>query len=189
MDSFTMGPREVVTNGEFTSNIDSWTTISGSGSAAYTSAGNGRLRLNDSAAHQSIDTTVNKTYKIQVRVLDTNSVGAALKVQVGTAAEGTQNLNTTLTVTDFGEGAVLDTTFTATAQFNTSNTAQADYFTSFGVLSESEFGIITSWNNSSEAAAWYMPLVTPLTSGGVRVTRATTASAYQGVFTLFLMRF
>ena len=40
---------------------------------------------------------------------DSNSVGQALKVQVGTAAEGTQNLNTTLTVEDFGEGAILDT--------------------------------------------------------------------------------
>ena len=45
-----MGPRELVTNGEFESNIDSWTTISGSGSGAYTSTGNGRLRLNDFAA-------------------------------------------------------------------------------------------------------------------------------------------
>jgi len=116
MDSFSMAPRQLVTNGEFASNINSWTTITGAGSAAYTSTGNGRLRLNDSAAHQSIDTTVNKTYKIQVRVLDTNSVGAALKVQVGTAAEGTQNLNTTLTVTNFREGAILNTTFTATAQ-------------------------------------------------------------------------
>ena len=115
-DSFYLIPKELVTNGEFTSNINSWTTIAGSGSAAYNSGGNGRLRLNDFAAHQSISTVVNQEYKIQVRVLDSNSTGQALKVQVGTAAEGTQNLNTTLTVTDFGEGAVLDTTFTATAQ-------------------------------------------------------------------------
>ena len=115
-DSFTIGPRELLTNGEFTSNINSWTTIAGAGSAAYNSGGNGRLRLNDYAAYQAITTTVNKTYKLQVRVLDTNSVGAALKVQVGTAAEGTQNLNTILTVTDYGEGAILNTTFTATAQ-------------------------------------------------------------------------
>ena len=115
-DSFTIGPRELVTNGEFESNIDSWTTISGSGSGAYTSTGNGRLRLNDFAAHQTISTTINKQYKLQVKVYDTNSIGAALKVQVGTAAEGTQNLNTTLTVTDFGKGAILDATFTATSQ-------------------------------------------------------------------------
>ena len=115
-DSFTLKPRELTTNGEFTSNINNWTTIVGAGSAAYNSGGNGRLRLNDAAAHQTISTVVGKTYRLQVRVLDSNSVGAALKVQVGTAAEGTQNLNRTLTVTDFGAGNILDTTFTATAQ-------------------------------------------------------------------------
>ena len=115
-ESFFLKPKELVTNGEFTSNINSWTTIAGAGSAAYNSGGNGRLRLNDYAAYQAITTSKNTEYRIQVKVYDSNSVGQALKVQVGTAAEGTQNLNTTLTVEDFGEGAVLDTTFTATAQ-------------------------------------------------------------------------
>ena len=115
-DTFYLKPKELMTNGEFTSDISSWTTIAGSGSVAYNSSGNGRLRLNDFAAHQSISTVVNQQYRLQLRVFDSNSVGQALKVQVGTAAEGTQNLNTTVTVEDFGEGAVLDTTFTATAQ-------------------------------------------------------------------------
>ena len=115
-DTFRLVPKELVTNGEFTSNINSWTTVAGSGSAAYNSSGNGRARLNDYAIYQSISTVKNKQYRIQVKVFDSNSVGQALKVLVGTAAEGTQNLNTTLTVTDFGEGATLDTTFTATAQ-------------------------------------------------------------------------
>jgi len=115
-ESFFLKPKELVTNGEFTSNINSWTTIAGAGSAAYNSGGNGRLRLNDYAAYQAISTIVNKNYKLQVRVLDSNGTGAALKVQVGTAAEGTQNLNTTLTVTDFNAGAILDTEFTATSQ-------------------------------------------------------------------------
>ena len=115
-DSFIVKPKELTTNGEFTSNITSWTTIAGAGSAAYNSGGNGRLRLNDFAAHQSISTIVNKTYNLQVRVLDSNGTGAALKVQVGTAAEGTQNLNTTLTVTDFNAGNILDVQFTATSQ-------------------------------------------------------------------------
>ena len=109
-------PKELVTNGEFTSNITSWTTIAGSGSAAYNSGGNGRLRLNDYAAYQAISTSKDTKYRLQVKVYDSNSVGQALKVQVGTSAEGTQNLNTTLTVSNFGDGAVLDTTFTATAQ-------------------------------------------------------------------------
>ena len=69
-ESFFLKPNELLTNGEFTSNITSWTTIAGAGSAAYNSGGNGRLRLNDYAAYQSISTVVNKTYNLQVRVLD-----------------------------------------------------------------------------------------------------------------------
>ncbi len=115
-DTVYLKPKELITNGEFTSDISNWTTIAGSGSVAYNSGGNGRLRLNDFAAHQSFNTRVNTEYRLQVRAFDSNSTGQALKVQVGTAAEGTQNLNTTLTVTDFGEGEVLDTTFTATTQ-------------------------------------------------------------------------
>ena len=115
-DTFYLKPNELITNGEFTSDISSWTTIAGSGSAAYNSGGNGRARLNDYAIYQSFSTTKDAEYRIQVKTFDSHSAGQALKVQVGTAAEGTQNLSTTLTVEDFGEGAVLDTTFTATAQ-------------------------------------------------------------------------
>jgi len=114
MDSFSMGPKELVTNGEFASNITGWTT--GDGSPSYTSSGNGRLNLNDAAAYQAINTTVNKTYKIQIRVLSPNSSSTALIIRVGTSAGGTQNLNTTQAVTNFREGAILNTTFTATAQ-------------------------------------------------------------------------
>ena len=114
MDSFSMGPKELVTNGEITSNLTSWTT--GDGSPSYTSSGNGRLNLNSSAAYQAINTTVNKTYKLQVRVLSPNSSSTALIVRVGTSAGGTQNLNTTIAVTNFREGNILQTTFTATAQ-------------------------------------------------------------------------
>ena len=113
-ESFFLKPTELITNGEFTSNITSWTT--GDGSPSYTSSGNGRLNLNDAAAYQSISTTVNKTYKIQVRVTSPNSSSSALIVRVGTSAGGTQNLNTTKSVTNFREGDILDTTFTATAQ-------------------------------------------------------------------------
>ena len=114
--TFRLVPKELVTNGEFTSNISNWTTIAGSGSAAYNSGGNGRARLNDYAIYQAISTVVNKDYKLQIRAFDSNSAGQALKVQVGTSAEDTTNLSTTLTVEDFGAWAVLDTSFTATAQ-------------------------------------------------------------------------
>ena len=113
-ESFFLKPNELITNGEFESNITSWTT--GDGSPSYTSSGNGRLNLNDAAAYQAINTTVNKTYKIQVRVLSPNSSTTGLIIRVGTSAGGTQNLNTTQAVTNFREGAILDTTFTATAQ-------------------------------------------------------------------------
>ena len=114
MDSFVLKPKELVTNGEFASNITSWTT--GDGSPSHTSSGNGRLNLNSSAAYQAINTTVNKEYKIQVRVLSPNSSSTGLIIRVGTSAGGTQNLNTTQAVTNFREGAILNTTFTATAQ-------------------------------------------------------------------------
>ena len=113
-ESFFLKPNELITNGEFESNITSWTT--GDGSPSYTSSGNGRLNLNDAAAYQAISTIVNKNYKIQVRVLSPNSSTSWLIVRVGTSAGGTQNLNTTQAVTNFREGAILDTTFTATAQ-------------------------------------------------------------------------
>jgi len=115
-DSFYLIPKELVTNGEFTSNINSWTTIAGSGSASYSSTGNGRLLLNDFAAHQTISTVVNKTYRIQVRALDSVGTGQAFKIQVGTSAEDATNLNTTLTVSDFGQGKIVDETFVATSQ-------------------------------------------------------------------------
>jgi len=113
-ESFFLKPNELITNGEFESNITSWTT--GDGSPSYTSSGNGRLNLNDAAAYQAISTVVNKNYKLQIRVLSPNSSTSGLIVRVGTSAGGTQNLNTTQAVTNFREGAILDTTFTATAQ-------------------------------------------------------------------------
>jgi len=113
-ESFFLKPNELITNGEFESNINSWTT--GDGSPSYTSSGNGRLNLNDAAAYQAISTIVNKNYKLQVRVLSPNSSTSGLIVRVGTSAGGTQNLSTTKAVTNFREGAILDTTFTATAQ-------------------------------------------------------------------------
>ena len=114
LESFFLKPNELITNGEFESNITSWTT--GDGSPSYTSSGNGRLNLNDAAAYQAISTVVNKNYKLQVRVLSPNSSTSGLIVRVGTSAGGTQNLNTTQAVTNFREGAILNTTFTATAQ-------------------------------------------------------------------------
>ena len=111
--SFYLEPTELVSNSLFTSNITGWTTSSGS--PAYNSGGNGRMRLNAAAAYASLSTVKNTEYRVQVRVMDSSSGGSSLKVQVGTAAAGTQNLSTTLTVSNYGDGNILDTTFTATA--------------------------------------------------------------------------
>ena len=116
-DNVILRPTELVTNGEFTSNISSWTNATtgavGEGTPAYNSGGNGRCRLNDAAVSQSISTTKNKTYNLQVRMIDSSSGGSSLAVKVGNAAHDTTDLSTTLTVTNYGEGNVLDTTFTA----------------------------------------------------------------------------
>jgi len=111
-DSFVISSGELLTNPEFTSNISNWTTLSGSPS--HSSNGNGRILLNDSAVYQSITTVKNRTYRIEVRIADTSSSGSSIKVQVGTSAGDTTNLNTTVSVTNTGEGNILDTTFTAT---------------------------------------------------------------------------
>ena len=112
-DSFFLKPSELITNGEFTTTIDNWTTDTGS--PAYSSLGNGRLSLSNASSYQSISTIVNKQYKIQVRGFDTNADGDTLTIKVGTSAGGTQNLNSSITVSDYGAGEILDTTFTATA--------------------------------------------------------------------------
>jgi len=128
-DTFRLVPKELVTNGEFTSNITGWTT--GDGSPSYTSSGNGRLNLNDAAAYQSISTVKNTTYKLQVRVMSPNSSTSTLAIKVGTTASGGEVLSTTKSVENFGEGAILDTTFTATTQttyiyFETASGVQLD---------------------------------------------------------------
>ena len=128
-DTFRLVPKELVTNGEFTSNITGWTT--GDGSPSYTSSGNGRLNLNDAAAYQSISTVKNTTYRLQVRVMSPNSSTSTLAIKVGTTASGGEVLSTTKSVENFGEGAILDTTFTATTQttyiyFETASGVQLD---------------------------------------------------------------
>ena len=116
-DTFRLVPTELITNGEFTSAISSWTNATtgavGDGTPAYNSGGNGRCRLNDAAVSQSISTVKNKTYRIQVRVVDSSSGGSSLAVKVGTSAHDTTDLSDTVTVTNYGEGNVLDTKFTA----------------------------------------------------------------------------
>ena len=117
-ETFRLAPKELITNGEFTSAISSWTNATtgavGGGTPAYNSGGNGRARLNDAALSQSISTTKNKSYRVQVRVFDSSSGGSSLAIKIGTSAHDTTNLSETLTVSNYGESKVLDTTFSAT---------------------------------------------------------------------------
>jgi len=117
-ETFRLAPKELVTNGEFTSDISSWTNATtgavGGGTPAYNSGGNGRARLNDAALSQSISTTKNKSYRVQVRIFDSSSGGSSLAVKIGTSAHDTTNLSETVTVSNYGESKVLNTTFSAT---------------------------------------------------------------------------
>ena len=111
-DSFFLKPSELITNGEFATTIDNWTTDTGS--PAHSSLGNGRLSLSNASSYQAISTIVNKQYKIQIRAFDTNADGDTLAIKVGISAGGTDNLNATLTVDDYGKGKIFESTFTAT---------------------------------------------------------------------------
>jgi hypothetical protein len=117
-ETFRLVPKELITNGEFTSAISSWTNATtgavGGGTPAYNSGGNGRARLNDAALSQSISTTKNKSYRVHVRIFDSSSGGSSLAVKIGTSAHDTTNLSETITVSNYGESKVLNTTFSAT---------------------------------------------------------------------------
>ena len=128
-DSFVLRPKELVTNGEFTSNINNWTT--GDGSPSHTTSGNGRLNLNDAAAYQAISAVKNKTYRLQVRVMSPSCSTSTVAIKVGTSVAGGELISTTKSVSNLGDGAILDTTFTATAQtlyiyFETASGVQLD---------------------------------------------------------------
>ena len=114
-DSFFIQPINEVTNGEFTSNINSWTTINaGSGAAAYTSTGNGRARLTGDGTDiggitQSISTVINRKYRVLFRHLSN-----AVTVRVGTTSGGIEISSTEYDLGDDGEGELKEFTFTAT---------------------------------------------------------------------------
>jgi|TARA_Y100000310_G_scaffold41900_1_gene39234 hypothetical protein len=114
-DSFFIKPVNEVTNGEFTSAITSWTDKSaGSGTAAYTSDGNGRARLTGDgtdigAIEQILSTTVNQKYRIVVRTYSND-----ITLTIGTTTGGTNLLSEVLTIESDGDGQTFTFTFTAT---------------------------------------------------------------------------
>jgi len=112
-DTFYLKPKEETANGEFTSDITSWTT--NSGTPAYNSGDNGRMRLDASSAYQALTLTKNEEYKIQVGFFDSSSSGSSLSIQIGTSAGASGTLNATASVTNYGEIKVYENTFTAPA--------------------------------------------------------------------------
>jgi len=131
-DSFIIKAGELISNPNFTTDISSW--IIYTGSPSYSSNGNGRLLLNNASMYQAINTVKNRTYRLHVRLVDVSSSGATLKVKVGTSAGDNTNLNSTVSVTNTGEGNLLDTTFTATGSTtyitvdnDTANNLEVDY--------------------------------------------------------------
>lgn len=114
-DSFFIQPVNEVTNGEFTSNITSWTNKSaGSGASAYTSTGNGRLRITGDgsaigAVEQTLTTVAGRKYRGTIRIF-----GNDVTLTVGTTTGGTNLQSTTISLAKAGGGTNTTFTFTAT---------------------------------------------------------------------------
>ena len=111
-ESFFLRPIEKLTNGNFTSDITSWTDVSGSGGTAAYNTGKARLTgngTNAGAIEQSISTVVNREYALVFRHFN-NSV----TVKIGTTSSGSGIVNTEYDVTAEGEGQFQRVTFTAT---------------------------------------------------------------------------
>jgi len=115
-ESFFVRPLELFTNTAFTSDITGWTdNSSGTGSAAYTSTGNGRARLAGGssgvgALEQSVSTIANLQYRIIFRIFSNT-----LTLNVGTTTGATDIVNaSTFSITNAGEGTFHVKDFTAT---------------------------------------------------------------------------
>jgi len=116
-DSCYLTSTDLVTNGSYTSNITSWTDLSsGTGSAAYTSTGNGRARFAAGASgvaglEQSVATVSGSDYRVKFRTF-TGTISAT----VGTATTLSDiKSSTDFTVDNVGDGQFHEFTFTATS--------------------------------------------------------------------------
>lgn len=135
-ESFFLYMPELLTNGNFTSDITSWTDLSsGTGTAAYTSDGNGRARLAGGASgigaiEQSVTTISGRQYKLTFRIF-TNTVA----LNIGTSSGGVDILAATDYTIDYtGNGTFYTVYFTATSattfiEFtnDSDNNADVDY--------------------------------------------------------------
>ena len=104
MNTFVLLPSDLITNGNFTSNITNWSTTTGSPANA-----SARLRLNNAGAEQSISTVVNKEYVLRVRTFTGD-----ITLNIGTSSGGTQISTQTLSIDDTGDGQFHTVIFSAT---------------------------------------------------------------------------
>ena len=109
-DTFRLKPKQRITNTEFTSNIDNWTTVSGT--PAYVSTGNGRMRLNSAEVTQSISVIKNRPHKLAIRLIDSSASGSSISLKIGTTISGTEILSDTITVSETGNGTIYTKDFT-----------------------------------------------------------------------------
>ena len=124
-DSFMIFPQNLVTNGDFASNVNNWTDgSSGTGAIAYNSTGpqppasrTGVMRLTaggdgNAIAYQALTTTKNNQYRASFGA--TYPSGGDLTFKIGTSADGSQISSNTVSIDDLGEFKYVDYTFSAT---------------------------------------------------------------------------
>ena len=120
MNTFVLIPSNLITNGTFDSNINSWSTTSGNPSHASSV-----LRLNSAGSEQSISTVVNKQYVLRCRTF-----GGDITLNIGTGSGGTQINTQTLSIDNLGDGQyhIVDFTPTTTTTYiGFVNSASANY--------------------------------------------------------------
>ena len=114
-ENIVIRPIELVSNGDFTTDLTGWNDIStGTGTIAHTADGDGRMRLtgdgtNAGAAEQTISTVVGKDYHITFRFFS----GTAI-ISIGTSTGGTEVTSETIPLENEGQGFWGRVTFTAT---------------------------------------------------------------------------
>ena len=113
-DSFMLLPKNLITNGTFNTSLSDWTTVSGSPIRVETTNSGasvaGALQLTSAEVTQTVQTIINKEYIVRTRTFSND-----VTLKVGTSSGGTQNLSTTLSVTNTGDGEWQTNAFTATA--------------------------------------------------------------------------
>lgn len=129
-ENIVLRPVDLVSNGDFTTDLTGWSDVSsGTGAIAHSANGDGRMEItgdgtNPGAGEQSVSTVVGKDYHVTLRFFSND-----VDVYIGTTSGGSEVTSETLTLDNEGQGFEGRVTFTATATttyigfYNTSTTA------------------------------------------------------------------